>query len=88
MNEPSILFVKPGAIHASDKEAAQKAGIIVIEIEDPLAVKFIRAATEMSSSAMLVCAMKAMLNADSYTSTVKTMFAENVGKEIAKREST
>lgn len=60
MTDPTILFVKPKAISNADKKALKSAGVIVVEVEDPQAVKFVRAGTELSASALLLCAMEAM----------------------------
>lgn len=35
MTDPTILFVKPNAISAKDKAALRKAGVIVVEVENP-----------------------------------------------------
>lgn len=66
MKDPSILFVKPKAISNADKKSLTAAGIVVVEVEDPQAVKFVRAATEISHSALLVAAMDAMLKSGYY----------------------
>lgn len=58
MSDPAILFVKPKAISAKDKKALGAAGVIVVEVEDPSAVKFTRAAAELSSGDMLRIAAK------------------------------
>lgn len=54
MSETEILFVKPGALKATDKARLSKAGIVCIEIDNPQGVKFVRAGTEISSTAMLI----------------------------------
>jgi hypothetical protein len=42
MSEPSVLFVKPGAIKPNDKGRLYKANVIVVEVADPSAVNFVR----------------------------------------------
>jgi len=66
MTEPAILFVKPGSVKPSDKGRLSKAGVIVVEIEDPAAVKFIRAGMELSSGALLAAAAHALNNTAQY----------------------
>ena len=75
MNEPAVLFVKPGAIKANDKGRLSKAGIIVVEIEDPAAVKLVRAGMELSHSDLLMAAMQAITPSD-YT-------CQSFGKAVA-----
>lgn len=60
MNEPPILFVKPRALSNPDKRRLRRAGIIVIEIDDPTSAKFVRACLEMPHSALLTCAAAAI----------------------------
>lgn len=60
MTDPAILFVKPGAISARDKKTLQKAGVLIIEIENPADAKFTRAHAELSSTEMLLAAAKAI----------------------------
>lgn len=64
MAESCILFVKPKAISAKDKKALHAAGVVVIEIEDPTAVKFIRAGAELSGGDLLLAAAKAIPASD------------------------
>ena len=61
--EPAVLFVKPGAIKQSDKRQLSKAGIVVVEIDDPNAVKLVRAGYEVSRSDLLAAAAGALKSA-------------------------
>lgn len=76
MTDPAILFIRPKAISQRDKKALSGAGVIVVEVEDPNAVKFVRATTELSSTALLAAATDA-INASGYES-VKVAFAKSV----------
>lgn len=67
MTEPTILFVKPKSISPSDKTQLRKAGVTVIEIEDPSSVKFVRADHELPTNMILGAAAKAILAQDSFT---------------------
>jgi hypothetical protein len=60
MNDPSILFVKPKAISAADKRTLKNVGVIVVEVDDPSAVKFVRAGYEIETTAILRAAVKAV----------------------------
>lgn len=62
--DPAILFVKPKAISTEDKKLLATAGVVVIEIDQPTEVKFIRAGTEMSASQMLRIAAEAIGNSE------------------------
>jgi hypothetical protein len=84
--DPAILFVKPKAISAADKDALQKAGVIVIEIDDPQAVKLVRAHAEIPQSALLGAAASAISSPGTSASTtrdVEVAFARNVCAAIA-----
>ena len=61
--DPTILFVKPKALKPADKKALREVGIIVVEIADPSAVKFVRAGTELSSTQLLSIAAKVIHSA-------------------------
>ena len=80
MSEPTILFVKPKAISARDKKALQGAGVIVVEVEDPQAVKLVRAGYELPNGGLLVAAMQAMQNSGSILTWQR--FGEAVGTAI------
>lgn len=58
--DPPILFIKPGAISDDDKAELKSRGVIVIEVDDPAAVKLIRATPELPSSELLALAGKAI----------------------------
>lgn len=60
MNDPPILFVKPRAISKADKAILKEAGVIVIEVANPADVKFTRAHAEISGSALLTAALRAI----------------------------
>lgn len=60
MTDPTVMFVKPGAIAQRDKNTLRKAGVIVIEIENPQDAKFIRAGAEVSAGGLLVAAVGAI----------------------------
>lgn len=88
MSDPAILFVKPKAISQRDKKTLQQACVIVIEVENVADVKFTRAAAELSSSEMLLAAMKAITKND-YSSSSKQAFAEALAAALfAKQPAT
>lgn len=60
--EPLLLPVKPGSISDSNKEALCQAGVIVVEHENPSELRLLRPSSEVDSSAMLRCAMAALLS--------------------------
>ena len=71
MSDPAILFVKPGAVRASDKSKLSKAGVLVVEVEDPQAVRLVRAGPaveELSHGALLAAAAQAIQESGSTTS--------------------
>lgn len=80
MSDPAILFVKPKAISQRDKKSLSAAGVIVVEVEDPNAVKFVRAAAELSSTSLLAAATDA-IHAAGFDS-VKVAFAKGVIQAI------
>lgn len=83
MSEPSILIVRPGAIHRRNAARCEEAGIIVVETDDPASVRFVRAGVEMSSSAMLACAMEAMLaTAGGTTQQMQVVFAKKIAEAV------
>ena len=73
--DPCILFVKPNTISAADKEVLCAAGVIVVDIDDPSSVKFVRAGMEISGSQMLQCAARALKHSRAAT--------EEFGKLVA-----
>lgn len=84
MSDPSILFVKPKAISASDKRALKSAGIIVIEIENVADAKFIRAHAEIEGTRMLELACATIKNCDygrvkeAFGNAVAAFFAQQI----------
>lgn len=65
MTDPAILFVKPGAIKDHQKAKLTKAGIIVVEVDNPDDVKFVHASSaapvqELSHGELLNAATKAI----------------------------
>lgn len=58
--EPTIMFVKPGAVSADDRATLLEAGIIVVQIDDPQAVKLVRAGVEVEAGALLNAAARAI----------------------------
>lgn len=73
MTDATVLFVKPGAVKPGDKGRLAKAGVIVVEIEDPSAVKMIRAQQELSHGAILAAAAHAIGHTP-YSGDVKAYF--------------
>jgi hypothetical protein len=57
---PAIMFVKPGAISPDDKAVLREAGVIVVETNDPDAVRLVQAGHDLPSSALLAAAGKAV----------------------------
>jgi hypothetical protein len=63
MTDPAILFVKPDAVRSSDKAKLSKAGVIVVEVDDPQSVRLVRATApieELSHGALLAAAAQAI----------------------------
>ena len=83
--DPAILFVKPQAISVSDKRALQRAGVVVVEVNDVDDVKFVRAHAELSSSELLACAARAIhdIQDGDFGSNVKKAFANAVCAALA-----
>lgn len=75
MTEASVLVLKPRQIKAADRAALRDMGVVVLEVDDPADVRFLRPATELSSSEMLAAALRAI---KSYGGT------SYLGKEIIK----
>lgn len=76
MSDPVIMFVKPAAISNRDKVALRRAGVIVVEIDDPANAKLVCASAELDASAMLACAAKAI--ADNPFAGVREEFARAI----------
>ena len=83
--DPSILFVKPGAISAEDKAELKSVGIIVIEIDDPGSVKFIRAGVEIASSDLLGIAMRAMKDETAGGASARSIFGRLLTEQLASK---
>lgn len=81
MNDPTILFCKPKAISAADKKMLRDAGVIVVSVDDPSAVKLTKAGAELSGSQMLSAAMAAMNNCQ-YGNSVKQEFGAAIMNAI------
>lgn len=77
--DPALMLVKPGAVSAEDKTALRDAGVIVVEVEDPSAVRFMRAGYELPTTALLGAAVEAIIKSGG--STVQR-FGEGVGAAI------
>ncbi len=60
MDDPAILFVKPGAVKDIDKRRLSQAGVIVVEVEDPSSIKLVRAGYELPATALMAAAAKAI----------------------------
>jgi len=58
--EPTIMFVRPGAITGDDKATLKGIGVVVIEIDNPQDVKLVRAGVELEAGALLNAAAKAI----------------------------
>jgi hypothetical protein len=71
MDEPSILVLRPGQLKAADRKALREIGVVVLEVDDPEDVRFMRPAAELTSSEMLACALRAIKSqgASSYLGT-------------------
>ena len=82
--DPTLLVLKPGAISLEDKEVATRAGIIVIEVDDPSSVRLLKANAEISGSDMLRAAMKALYEGDSIDG-ARRHFALNIAATIMKK---
>jgi hypothetical protein len=71
--DPAILFVKPKAISAEDKNTLKEAGVIVIEIKNLSDAKFVRPYSELDGSELLRAAAKA-ISESNYTVSAKEAF--------------
>lgn len=58
MSDPTILPIKPGSLRRCDKKRLADAGVVVIEVDDPLSVRLLRAHSDVSASDMLMSALK------------------------------
>ena len=59
-NDPLLLFVKPNAISVANKKALKRAGVLVIETDQPNEIKFVRAGMQVTGFELLAKAIKAM----------------------------
>lgn len=78
--EPAILFVRPGDIEDSEAAVLQAAGVVVVRVKNPDAIKFTRASFEISGNTLLVEAMK-IINTHSCDS-VRVAFSKVVAAHI------
>lgn len=83
MKEPIILPVKPGTLTVKDKAELRKAGVIVIEHDNPAELRLLRPLAELDSSDMLLCAMKALTSDKTMTSQARETFAVLVCQALA-----
>ena len=60
MSEPIILPVRPGSITSRAKSDLRKAGVIVVEHENPSELKLIRPSSEVDSPTLLKSALLAL----------------------------
>lgn len=88
MSEPVILFVKPGEIKPNDKGLLRKAGVLVVEVQDPNAVNLVRARSlppvDELPPGELLAAFAAAIAGDS-NGYVKTAFATALAKAVVAR---
>jgi hypothetical protein len=78
MSEPLIMPVKPGALSPLDVARLGEIGVVVIETENPNDIFLIRPDAKISSTGMLMAAVKT-IQASSYTETY-----QNFGKQVAR----
>lgn len=60
MSEPTIFVCRPGAVSAKSRAELKRAGVIVVELDDPSQFKLLRASSEIDSSSMLAAALDAL----------------------------
>lgn len=82
MIDPTILPVKPGSLNKRDKSALRKAGVIVIEHDDPSSIRLLRPAVEIDSSDLLRCAMRALVSDSSWGRNQRETFAKLVAESV------
>lgn len=86
MNDLTILPIRPGTISAADKRALSKAGVIVIEHDNPSEVRLLRPIAELDSNDLLRCAMGAlMVDSGQYGINNRQAFATLVHKLLQGR---
>lgn len=71
---PLILPIKPNSLSKADKAALQKAGVIVIEHENPESIRLLKPNSELSASDLLIAAMRGVMANDGRA---RLVFAEN-----------
>jgi hypothetical protein len=67
-SDAAVLFVRPGSVRPSDKAKLSKAGIIVVEMDDPSSAKFVSATPpfqELATGTLLAAFAKAIKAGDS-----------------------
>lgn len=89
MSETAVLFAKPSAVRPSDKAALRRAGVIVVEVEDPSDVRFVRAegflgAQELPHGDVLAAAAKAISRASGFAT---DYFGEELAKALIARHA-
>jgi len=57
-NEPTLFPVKPGTLNAKDKTALRKAGVIVIEHEDPESLRLLKPCSKIDGDELLLAALR------------------------------
>jgi hypothetical protein len=85
MNDPVILFVKPGSVSKGDLGRLWQVGVCVVQVESPSEVKLMRANAEISTTEMLSCAAKAIA-AGNDTAT-KVAFANAMVQAIRSKDA-
>lgn len=79
-----VLFVKPGAIKPRDKAKLSKAGVVVVEVENPADAKFVTPAVEggnLPGGDLLAAYARGVLRTTGYT---QAAFAEEISKAVIK----
>lgn len=81
--EPMILPVRPGTLDAYDKGELRKIGVVVIEHENPEELRLLKPMMEVSGSALLAAALKAlMIPGGNYVNTAQQQFAKEVAAKV------
>ncbi|MEM8801100.1 MAG: hypothetical protein AAGF55_01045 [Pseudomonadota bacterium] len=79
MSDVQVMMLPPGSISKADREELRSAGIVVVEIENPSSVRFVRAGYEVETSDLLSCAASAISEQSYDTPNAKELF----GKALA-----
>ena len=85
MSDIPIIIVRTGAITAASKRKIEKAGVVVIESDDPSSIRYITAQQELSGGDMLIAAMRALRRVDNMYAN-STLLKELLAALEAKRE--